>query len=211
MITHKAGIAARLAHDHLVVAASPSLELDFDPQQPASTTFTFVTAVADLDVDPPAARAAWQQRLEELAIHSGDLAPVPDSDRVKVRAAMLSASQLDGAKFPEIRAEVRRIERRASPPQSPGDSESAAPVAAAKLGDSDWEAAVQLTIHGRAIHRLLQARWSEENGVLVAEVFGEFRFSEFGIDPYSAMLGAVRNADNFHIYVKIEARPAAIR
>lgn len=206
VITHKAGIAARLAHDHLVVAVSPSLALDFDPQQPAATRFTFVTRVAALEVDPPAARAAWKQRLEELAIHSGDLPPVPDSDRSKVRAAMLGASQLDAARFPEIRAEVLRIESRASSPQSPGTAESAAPVASAKPGDSDGEAVVRITIHGRTVDRLLQARWSGEKDVLVAEVFGEFHFSEFGIEPYSAMLGAVRNADNFHIYVRIQAQ-----
>ena len=193
VITHKAGLAARLAHDHLVVAASPAVSLEFDPQRPEATRFTFVFAAERLEVDSPAARAASKGRLQELGIQTGDLPPVPDSDRIKVRAAMLGASQLDIARFSEIRAEVVRVEPRA------------APAASEKPTETDGGAGVRVTIHGRTVERLLQAKWSAADGALVAEVFGEYHFSEFGIDPYSAMLGAVRNTDNFHIYVRIEA------
>jgi polyisoprenoid-binding protein YceI len=193
VITHKAGLAARLAHDHLVVAVSPEVRLEFDPERPEATRCTFVVAAERLEVDAPAARAAWKGRLQELGIQSGDLPVVPDSDRIKVRAAMLGASQLDIERFPEIRAELVRVEPRA------------ASAGSGNPGESQGEAVVRATIHGRTVERHLQARWSGESGALVAEMFGEFHFSEFGIDPYSAMLGAVRNTDIFHLYVRIEA------
>ena len=122
-------------------------------------------------------------------MHSGRLPPVADSDRAKVRAAMLVASHLDGAKFPEIRAEVVALTRSAPPA-------------------SGWIAKVQLVIHGKTVERSLPATWSEKEGTLTAEIWGEFRFLDFGIEPYSTMLGAIRNDERFHLYVSVVARRA---
>lgn len=188
VLTHKAGIAAGLAHDHLVVAVQAKTRLAFDPATPEATRFTFAAAVDALEVDAPGPRAAWRGRFRELGIHSGDLPPVADSDRPKVRAAMLGATQLDSAKFPEIRAEVVALTRGAPEPAS------------------GWVAKLQLTIHGKTVERSLPATWSEKEGTLTAEIWGEFRFQEFGIEPYSTMLGAIRNDDRFHLYVSVVAR-----
>ena len=46
------------------------------------------------------------------------------------------------------------------------------------------------------------------DSIVTAEIFGEFRFKEFGIEPYSTMLGAIRNDDRFHLYVNTVARRA---
>ncbi len=190
VLTHKAGIASGLAHDHLVVAVPAKTRLDFDSATPEATRFTFAAAVDALEVDAPGPRAAWKGRFRELGIHSGELPPVSDSDRAKVRAAMLGATQLDGAKFPEIRAEVVALTRSAS---SPG---------------SEWVAKVHLVIHGKTVERSLPATWSEKEGTLTAEIWGEFRFQEFGIEPHSTMLGAIRNDDRLHLYVSVVARRA---
>ncbi|MEO8197551.1 MAG: YceI family protein [Thermoanaerobaculia bacterium] len=194
VLTHKAGIAAGLAHDHLIVAAAPRVSLDFDRERPEATKFSFVVAVDALEVDAPGARAALEGRLRELGLQAGDLPPVPESDRKKVRAAMLGESQLDGAKFPEIRAEVLGLERGAAP---------------AADGKSAWTLVLQLTIRGRTLERRQPVTWSEKDGVLEAEIVAELRFKEFGIEPYSTMLGAIRNDDRFHIYVKVVARSAS--
>jgi polyisoprenoid-binding protein YceI len=190
VLTHKAGIAAGLAHDHLIVAPKPAIQLEFDPARPEATSFSFSVAVAALEVDAPAPRAAWKGRLHELGAHSGELPLVSDSDRAKVRAAMLSESQLAGALHPEIRAEFSRLERGAG-------KES-----------STWSVPLRLSIRGKSVERSLPVTWKEESGVLTAEVLGEFRFSEFGIEPYSTMLGAIRNDDLFHLFVRVVARPA---
>ncbi len=190
VLTHKAGIGAGLAHDHLIVATKPVVALGFDPQAPEATTFTFTVAVEDLDIDAPAPRAAWKDRFKELGIHSGDLPPVADSDRRKVRAAMLGPSQLDSAKFREIRAEVLALAR--------GEGKEA----------QGWIVPVRLTIHGQTVERRWPAIWSVTDGVLSAEIVGELRFEEFGIEPYSTMLGAIRNDDRFHLFVSVVARRA---
>ena len=49
VLTHKAGIASGLAHDHLVVAAQATTRLEFDPASPEATRFTFAAAVDALE------------------------------------------------------------------------------------------------------------------------------------------------------------------
>ena len=193
VLTHKAGIAAGLAHYHLIVATAPKVLLDFESEHPEATKCTFVVATEALEVDAPAARAALKGRLRELGLQKEDLPAVPDSDRKKVRAAMLGASQLDGAKFPEIRAEVLRLERGG---------------ASAAGAEGAWNLLLRLTIRDRTLERKLAAVWSEKEDVLTAETFAELRFSDFGIQPYSTMLGAIRNDDRFHLYVNVVAHPA---
>jgi len=188
VLTHKAGIGSGLAHDHLVVAAKPTVKLDFDPASPETTKLNFAVAVEALEIDAPGARAAWKGRFKELGIHSGELPPVSDSDRGKVRAAMLGESQLNGAKFPEIQAEVLALER-----ATPG---------------AGWNLKLRLTIHGKTLERQLPATWSEQAGTLTAEILGEFDFKDFGIEPYSTLFGAIRNDDRFHLFVSVVARRA---
>jgi hypothetical protein len=190
VLTHKAGIGSGLAHDHLVVASRPAVELLFDPGRPEATSFRFAVAAEALEIDAPAARAAWEKRFRELGIHSGELPPVGDSDRRKVRTAMLGASQLDGARFPEIRAEVAGLVRRAADPAA------------------GWNVRLRLTIRGRTVERELPATWSAAGDVLGAEVVGAFLWSEFGIEPYSTLFGAIRNDESFHLFVSVVARRA---
>lgn len=194
VLTHKAGIASGLAHDHLIVATAPAVALAFDGERPETTKFTFVVAVDALDVDAPVARAAWKGRLRDLGLLAGDLPPVPEADRRKVRAAMLGASQLDGQKFPEIRAEVLGFEGAAA--KAAGD-------------ESAGFLTVRLTIRGRTLERRVQATWSARAGILEAEAFAELRWRDFGIEPYSTMLGAIRNDDLLHLFVHIVARATA--
>jgi len=197
VLTHRAGLGARLAHEHLVVAPLGAVALDFDPARPEAARLALATRADALEIDAPAARAHWGERLVELGALAGEgLAAVPEKDRPKVREAMLSPGQLDAARFPEIRAELLALARRAGP--------GGARVA---LG---WTARVRLTVRGKSIDRELAARWQiDESGELVAEALGEARFTELGIEPYSTLLGAIRNDDRFHLFVALAARPAA--
>jgi hypothetical protein len=106
---------------------------------------------------------------------------------------MLEAHQLFADRFPEIRGELVRLERRPGAP---------AP------GDLDWNAIVKLEIRGRQVESTFAARWQvEANGELHAEALGELAFTQFGIEPYSAVLGAVKNADRFHLWIDLVAKP----
>ena len=188
VLTHKAGIASGLAHDHLVTAPVAGLALSFDSAAPEATRAALVVAVEALEIDHFAARRAYQARLQELGFGPATLAPVADSDRKKVRQAMLGESQLDALNFPEIRAELLSLVRAAAPRSA-----------------FDWTAKLRLSVHGKSVERDLAARFTLAGGQLTAEAWGEFRFSEFGIEPYSAALGAVKNEDRFHLYLALAA------
>lgn len=189
VLTHKTGIGSAVAHDHLIVAPAPVEKFDFAASAPEKTKLDLRIPVAALEVDPPAQRAAWAPLLKRIGILSSDLPPVADGDRAKIREAMLGASQLDVAEFPEIRAEVTVLGR------SPALE---AVCLKLKLG---------LTIRDKKIERLIEA-CTRGGETLEVGIVKAFRFSEFGIEPYSALLGAIRNDDEFHVFVQIVAKSA---
>ncbi|MGE0640741.1 MAG: YceI family protein [Thermoanaerobaculia bacterium] len=191
ILTHKAGFASGAAHDHLVTAPVTALELDFDHANPEATRASLVVPVDSLEIDHFAARRRYRDRMREIGFGPAELAPVADSDRQKVRKAMLGESQLDAAHFPEIRAELLSFARAAEP-----------------SGEFDRLARLRITIHGRTIERDLAARYEANVTGVLAEAWGELLFSEFGIEPYSAVLGAVKNQDRIHLYVRLVAAPA---
>jgi hypothetical protein len=192
VLTHKAGIGARLGHDHLVVARGARTVLRFDPDRPQTTRFSFELPVLALDVDPQIERAALGERLKMLGVLEDELPPIEAKDRAKIRKAMLDARQLFAERFPEVRAELVALEHRSG--------EGNARVA---LG---WDARVRIVLRGQAVERRFPARWELDGDELSVEILGELRFTEFGIEPYSALLGAIRNADLFHLYVSVVAR-----
>lgn len=188
VVTRKDGLAAGLAHDHLVAAPRATVTLAFDADDPASTRATFSTASEALDIDSNPLRARLAKRLHELGAGPDSLPEVSEGDRKKVRSAMLGESQLAAAKSPEIRAELGGLEK--------ASGDAAFP----------WRAKLRLTVRGKAVEHPVKLSWEAKDGALTAEALGEFRFREFGIEPYSAMLGAVRNQDRFFVYVTLEAK-----
>jgi len=191
VLTHRAGFASGLAHDHLVVARGATVELALDPERPEAARLALEARADALEVDGATARERWGPRLVELgALGEEGLPPVPDKDGVKVREAMLGRSQLDAERHPTLSAELVSLARRG------GEGQRTA------LG---WSAKVRLTVRGRSVERELALRWSLDGDRLTAEGIGEARFSDLGIEPYSAFLGAVKNTDLFHLYVAVAA------
>ncbi len=195
VLTHSAGVGARLGHDHLIVARGATTELDFDPADPTATRFVFSIPVLALEIDASAARQRYQPRLQLLGALTGELKPIADDDRAKIRASMLSAKQLFAERFPTLRVELLAFE-----PRGAGDESRVA------LG---WNARVRVEIRGERVECTFAARWERIGDELRAEVLGELRFTDFGIQPYSALLGAIRNDDLFHLWVELVATPAA--
>jgi hypothetical protein len=195
LLTHRAGIGARLAHDHLVVAPLAGVRLELEAERPEAARLAVAVRADALEVDAAAARKRWGGRLTELGALTQGLEPVPEGDRAKVRAAMLGSSQLDAARHPELRVELVSLARRGGE----GDSRDA----------PGWTARVRLVVRGKTIEKELAARWRLEAGELTAEALGEMRFTELGIEPYSTLLGAIRNDDICHLFVALVARPEA--
>jgi polyisoprenoid-binding protein YceI len=95
----RAGLAAFLAHDHVIRAAEWDGTLDVNRDPPALAADLRVPVDA-LVVDEPEARAR----------HGLD-GVLSEDDRASVRATMLGPEQLDAARFPEIRFRAAEIDR----------------------------------------------------------------------------------------------------
>ncbi|MEM8997716.1 MAG: YceI family protein [Acidobacteriota bacterium] len=187
VITHKDGVAARLAHNHLVVAEDVDAELVFDPESPESAGFRFEAPVEGLAVDDPAAQSKWFPRIAELGLLDEEFSEVDAKDRAKIRKSMLGRKQLDAESYPGLSGATAAIKR---------DSEGL------------YVVELELTVKGQAASRPVSARYSVDGDRLRVEAWGRFEFTDFGIKPYSAMLGAVKNANGFHVFLQLEASRA---
>lgn len=194
VLTQREGLASGLAHDHLIIARTPDCRFSVDAASPENSSLRCRQEVAALDVDPAAERARLAGRLQQLGALSRDLPPLSDGDRADIRAAMLSADQLDAERFPRIEAELLGITPRKARDDLPGKFE--------------WTARLRMDIHGRSLETTAPLRAELNSDELRAELLVAMRFSDFGIEPYSALLGAVRNADRFYLYVELVAHPA---
>ena len=189
VVTHKAGMASGMAHEHVIAAASYTAKLEFDPASPTATRFDFRAPVRDLVVDDPQVREPLFDRLEELGIVSEPFKKITEENRGEVRKAMLGPKQLDAEHFADISGTILEVKRKPK-------------------GDDAFPFVVKIAFeaHGQRVEREIEARLAEAEGGYELEAFGEFAFSDFGIRPYSAFLGAVRNQDGFHLYVRLSTK-----
>jgi len=63
--------------------------------------------------------------------------------------------------------------------------------------------AVEISLRGVTRRESFTARLDEEDGAWRFEALGALLFSDYGIEPYSAFLGAVKNQDRFHVLVSL--------
>lgn len=187
VVTGKAGLAKGLAHEHLVTAHGYQVELAFDGAEPADVRFSFETETASLVIDDADEKAALGEALREAGVTTEPFAAVSPKDQAKIRASMLAADQLDSVKHPKITATLSGL----------------APVGNAP---SPVQGELALTVVGKTVTKPIRADWEEKDGTLTLHAHGTFRFTDFGIEPYSAGLGTVRVADGFHVWVRLVAR-----
>jgi len=79
--THKAGFAAALAHNHLIVASDYTARLLFDAADPTRTSFRIQLSVADLMVDDSVMKDRWYGRLNELDVWGDSYRGISEQDR----------------------------------------------------------------------------------------------------------------------------------
>lgn len=191
VVTHKEGLAAGLAHEHLVVARDYDTSLSQADGAPESFTMEFATN--DLLVDDPDLASAWQERLLDLDLIAEPFAKLSEKDRGKIRKSMLGRKQLDAENHPKIRAELTEIR----PEDAGGDR-------------GGYVGTLSLTVKGKTASREIEFEWNADTESATEtgdprriEVTTAFDFTEFGIEPYSAMLGSIRVADTFHVFVVV--------
>lgn len=191
MITHKGGFASGKAHDHLIATGEPRLELTWSGSLEGAR-LTLEAMATELVVDDDALRSELYPRLEELAILDEPFGELSEEDRAKIRETLLSKKQLDAERHPQITATAGGL--RAEPSELGS-------VAFTHTGT------VTLTAHGQSVERPFRARLEvTDEGTQVIEAVGEAAFTDFGIKPYSAFLGAVKNLDGFHFYARLVVR-----
>jgi hypothetical protein len=188
VVTHKAGFASGLAHDHLVVADPSEARLAFSPERPDATTFSVEVTLSDLVADDPTMQERWYPDVEALGVLAEPFGSPSEEDRVKIRGAMLGRGQLDAERHPTLRARLLEV---TPEPTTVGSVEHG------------YRLAVEISLRGVTRRESFTARLDEEDGAWRFEALGALLFSDYGIEPYSAFLGAVKNQDRFHVLVSL--------
>lgn len=191
VVTHKAGFAARLAHNHLIFPTAYTCRIEGPPDEVERLRFDLSFPVTALTTDTPEAQKRWYPELVRTGILDTPFEEVSEPDRSTIREHMLAKNQLDAAAHPEITVTLTGLERQPS---------------VREKASFDWLATIRFTVHGKTVERAVPASIQRDGPQLTVDAVGEFRFTEFGITPYSAYLGAVKNQDRFHVYVHVQAK-----
>ena len=109
-----------------------------------------------------------------------------EEDRKKVAHTIQSAEQLDGAKFPRLTFRSTAVRA---------------------LGGGKLEVAGQLSIRGVSREVKLPVTVTPGEGTLRGEGKLAITHTQFGFKPVSMLLGAIANADEVEIRVKLVAAP----
>ncbi len=186
VVTHKGGLLKGAAHNHFVYAGEYHVRLDVDLDDPSSLEFEITLPSEGLVVDDAAVSAEWFPRLQAHGVLEEAFSEISEGNREKIRKSMLGKSQLNAKKHENISAKVLKV----------------APMV---HDDFNYELTLAVTILGKTVEKPVFAKIEAVDGVLKLEAVGVLKFTDFGIKPYSAMLGSVSNKDEFHVYVFIEA------
>jgi polyisoprenoid-binding protein YceI len=94
----KGGVAAGLAHDHVIRASQLSGEIHLDAKNPERSMVRVEIPVRSLVADEPAVRRKYRVEKE-----------LDSEDRAEIQSTMLGEDQLDAAKYPLIRFESKEV------------------------------------------------------------------------------------------------------
>ena len=189
LATRKGGWAEGRAHDHVVVAGQFQAALHW-AGDPATADFDLQLLATDLEADPIDVRRSVAARLAELGLRDGELSEISEQQRGKIRETMLSDDQLDAEQFPNVAVELVEVREEAS---------------TLGLLAASHRCEIELEAHGRKARVPFQARLVESATDLEIEAVGSVRFTDLGVEPYSAFLGAVKNLDETTLYLKLVA------
>ncbi len=93
-----------------------------------------------------------------------------------------------------------------SPARVVGIEESPATVGGVAF---PYAVTLALEVRGKTVERPVAARYEVADGEVTVEAVGTFRFTDFGIKPFSAFFGAVKDLDTFHVFLVLRgALPA---
>ena len=189
VVVQKGGPLARLAHNHFVYATNYHASLLSQGNTPETLRFQLSFATTDLNNDLFAVSSRWYPRIKGANILPEPFVEISDSDRQSIRHTMLSADQLDAERFPEIKVSLLAIRPYTAP-------------AATHL------ATIVLSVHGHDETKEVPVMIKFTGDQLDVEGYAPFLFTDFGIEPFKALGGAMRNENKFYIYTCLKAMKA---
>jgi hypothetical protein len=196
IVTGKEGLASGLAHRHIIVARNVVGRIKVTGS-PALSAVTIKSAVADIEfaVDQMAVDLEEEAKsiipsLVSAGVWDQGKDKIEPSNSEKVRENMLAESQLDAKKFSKIS----------------GHGELSA-CQAVSSSEARCSLALTFAIKGGAVKRDLQVKLTGAGKSLEASFVVPMKFTDFGIKPYSAMMGAIRVSDEMFISGMIKSTP----
>ncbi len=168
-------IASGFAHDHVIRAGKMVGEVSFDPQQPKACRLTLDVPARALVVDAPAMRRKV-----------GYKKMLDKGDRQTVRDHMLEDDQLDAAEHPTLQFSASDCQ----------------PI----TGKQDlYNVHLAVTVRGKTKTKTVPVRIRARGGVLDAKSAFNMKHSDFGMKPYSALLGAVQVSQPIRFVAQMRA------
>ncbi len=173
---YRDGPMAALGHNHVLTPRGITGSIQLH-DDPSRSRLALQFPVAGIEVDDPALRTAAGADFSSEISAAG---------RAGTQQHMLGERVLDAARFPLV---TLRSESIARLPEG-----------------ATLRLAMRITVHGRDAVVNVPVRWERQGDLLSAH--GEFSVlqSQFGMTPYSAMLGAMRVADRIDIDFDLVAR-----
>lgn len=191
IITGREGLASGLAHRHVILAQDPTVTLTTtsNPDNEKAAALPLIGGSADIKiavktllVDDVNATEFIRALAAERGIWSASADRVDSSIREKVTENMLDSSQLNAAHFPTI-----------------AGTGSFSDCQIANAQSSKCKLALAVTIRGVTVSKEVELQLVKDASGIFGQFVAPFKFNEFGIKPYSAMLGAIRVSDEFHL------------
>jgi polyisoprenoid-binding protein YceI len=156
----------RFAHNHVIRASQWNGSLVYDIQDPSACELNFTVPVQNLIVD--------EDQMRELV---GYEKPISSGDRTKIKGHMLDTNQLNGANFPDIEF----------------SSTECSGTEGAKNGQLTVEG--KFTILGVPVDVTIPVDYRVKDDNFYASGTFEMSMWDFGMAPYSAFGGGVKNQE----------------
>lgn len=189
IMTQKRGLASGLAHNHFVSHDLQDTIIDADPEHPTKARFFSTFKVDNLVFDDFEQINRWASKIKDYEGFSKEFTKVSPEDSAEIKTHALAENQLNAAKYPIGKIELKSL------------------VQGSPAGFRDFRdtAVADMTISGKTSEIVMAINFSFEESALKFEGFAKAKFSQFGIEPYSAFLGAVGNKDEFFMYTNCKA------
>ncbi|MDK1021261.1 MAG: YceI family protein [Candidatus Hydrogenedentes bacterium] len=189
-INHKRGVASILIVDPLTYPGEYAIDIAINPTMEYAT-FSLRYDAEDIQVAGAEMVRRWGPSILEAGATKKPLqAPSPSRQR-KIRKVVLSEKFLHAAKYPQVSVNSLGIEKLAEP--AAGDPHT-------------HQMTIGINMHGKTVEATFPATIALEGDRLTFDAAFPLELRDFNIKPYSALFGAVRFANVFHVYMHFEAK-----